>query len=45
MSVMYENGRRLLYSVNRAWAAAVINIIDYEVEKSSARTLSEGRKG
>jgi hypothetical protein len=46
VSVMNENGRRLLYySVNRSWAAAVIINIDYEVEKPPARTLSEGRRG
>jgi hypothetical protein len=44
--VSVKNERRLLlHSVNRARAAAVDNIIDYEVEKSPARTLSEGRGG
>jgi hypothetical protein len=35
MSVMNENGRRLLYSVNRAQAAAVNININYRVEKTS----------
>jgi hypothetical protein len=34
---MNENGRRLLYSVNRARAAAVNYNIDYEVENSQVQ--------
>jgi hypothetical protein len=46
VSVMNENGRRLVYySVNHAWAAAVIINIDYEVKNLPRDTLSEGRRG